>query len=123
GQLSGSKSVASLFNLSFGKKNILKVLIIEDSEDDAILLIRQLQRNGYTVQHQRVDTITALEQALHQSWDIVLADYSMPNMSGMDALMRVRSKNSDIPFIFVSGTIGEELAVEAIRMGAQDYVL
>jgi len=107
----------------FHRKNTLKVLIVEDNEDDALLLSRHLQRNGFSVQHQRVDTMTALEQALRQPWDVVLADYSMPTMSGMDALMKVRASNLDIPFIFVSGTIGEERAVEAIRMGAQDYVL
>lgn len=115
--------MVSLFNRSRSRKPSLKVLIVEDNEDDALLLVRQLHRNGYTVQHHRVDTSLALDSALQQSWDLVLADYSMPTMSGMEALARVRSVNRDLPFIFVSGTIGEERAVEAIRKGAQDYVL
>ena len=115
--------MVSLFNFTRGRKPSVKVLIVEDNEDDALLLVRQLQQNGYTVQHHRVDTAPALDKALEQSWDLVLADYSMPTMSGMDALAKVRSVNRDLPFIFVSGTIGEERAVEAIRKGAQDYVL
>lgn len=115
--------MASLFNLSRNKKHPLKVLIIEDNEDDALLLIRQLQQNGYAVQHRRVDTVQELETTLQQSWDLVLADYSMPALSGMEALAKVRALDRDVPFIFVSGTIGEERAVEAIRKGAQDYVL
>lgn len=115
--------MVSLFNRSRSRKASLKLLIVEDNEDDALLLVRQLQQNGYSVQHHRVDTALALDSALQQSWDLVLADYSMPTMSGMDALAKVRSVNRDLPFIFVSGTIGEERAVEAIRKGAQDYVL
>ncbi len=115
--------MVSLFNRSRSRKPSLKVLIVEDNEDDALLLVRQLDRNGYSVQHHRVDTTIALDSALQQSWDLVLADYSMPTMSGMEALAKVRSVSRDLPFIFVSGTIGEERAVEAIRKGAQDYVL
>lgn len=116
--------MAGLFSSSrFTKKHSIKVLIIEDSEDDALLLIRQLNSNGFNVQHKRVETAEALENALSQSWDLVLADHSLPTMNGLDALKRVRASNREVPFVFVSGTIGEELAVEAIRMGAQDYVL
>jgi diguanylate cyclase (GGDEF)-like protein len=115
--------MVSLFNLSRSKKQALKVLVIEDSEDDTLLLLRQLQQNGYAVQHQRVDTVLELERSMQQPWDLILADYSMPALSGMEALAKVRSIDPDVPFIFVSGTIGEERAVEAIRKGAQDYVL
>lgn len=115
--------MVALFSSPFAKKQLIRVLIIEDSEDDALLLVRQLRTNGFSVQHQRVETANALEQALSHPWDLILADYSMPTMNGMEALKQVRALNRDIPFVFVSGTIGEELAVEAIRMGAQDYVL
>lgn len=115
--------MVALFSSPFTKKHLIKVLIIEDSEDDALLLVRQLRSNGFSVQHQRVETANALEQALAQPWDLILADHSMPTMNGIEALKRVRALNRDVPFVFVSGTIGEELAVEAIRMGAQDYVL
>lgn len=115
--------MVALFSSPFAKKQLIKVLIIEDSEDDALLLVRQLRTNDFSVQHQRVETADALEQALSHPWDLILADYSMPTMNGMDALKQVRALNRDVPFVFVSGTIGEELAVEAIRMGAQDYVL
>lgn len=115
--------MVALFSSPFAKKRLIKVLIIEDSEDDALLLVRQLRSNGFSVQHQRVETAEALEQALSQPWDLVLSDHSLPTMDGIEALKRVRVLNRDVPFVFVSGTIGEELAVEAIRMGAQDYVL
>lgn len=105
--------MAGLFSSSrFTKKHSIKVLIIEDSEDDALLLIRQLNSNGFNVQHKRVETAEALENALSQSWDLVLADHSLPTMNGLDALKRVRASNREVPFVFVSGTIGEELAVE-----------
>jgi len=113
----------SLFNFSFTKKHFIKVLIIEDNEDDALLLVRQLRNSGFTVQHHRVDTQQALTEALEQPWDLILADHSMPSMSGIDAIKTVRNINSEVPFVFVSGTLSEELAVEAIRMGAQDYIL
>jgi two-component system, cell cycle sensor histidine kinase and response regulator CckA len=102
----------------------LRILVIEDSEDDAALLLRELQRGGYAPTHERVDTAAALRSALAQSdWDLVTSDYSMPHFSGMDALEQVRKTSSEIPFIFVSGTIGEETAVAALKNGAQDYVM
>src|SRR5689334_3462647 len=105
-------------------ENPLRVLIIEDSEDDTRLLLRQLKRGGYQPVHVRVDTASALAQQLTgQTWDIVYADYTMPRFTGMEALAQVRACNQDLPFIFVSGTIGEDTAVEAMRMGAQDYLM
>lgn len=102
----------------------LRVLILEDCEDDAILLVDQLQRGGYEVQSERVDTPTALDSALdNKNWDLVISDFSMPLFSGLDALKLLRSKGSEKPFIFVSGTIGEETAVAALNDGAQDYLL
>lgn len=103
---------------------LLRALIVEDSEDDALLLKRQLQSGGYQLTSQRVDTPEAMKSALEDyEWDIVFADYTMPLFDGMSALRMLREKSSDIPFIFVSGTIGEDTAVMAMRAGAQDYIM
>src|ERR1700722_13549854 len=102
----------------------LRVLMIEDSEDDAALLFRELQRGGYDVNYERVYTSAALETALFASdWDLMVSDHSMPQFTGIDALKIVRAKGSEVPFIFVSGTIGEETAVTALKNGAQDYLM
>ena len=102
----------------------LRVLIVEDSEDDALLLVRELQRGGYDVTFERVETAKAMAAALgRQEWDIVLADYTMPHFSGTAALELLRESGLDIPFIFVSGTIGEEIAVKAMKNGANDYLI
>ncbi len=102
----------------------LRMLILEDSEDDAALLVDQLQRGGYDVSFDRVDTPEALDAALEKkNWDLVISDYSMPHFSGLDALSLLRAKGSDLPFIFVSGTMGEETAIAALKTGAQDYLI
>jgi diguanylate cyclase (GGDEF)-like protein/PAS domain S-box-containing protein len=101
----------------------IRLLIIEDSEDDAALLGRTLRQSGYEVDSERVDSARDLVQALNKKWDIVISDHSMPQFSGNDALKIVRRLDPEVPFIFVSGTVGEEAATEAMRVGAQDYVL
>ncbi|HUK56951.1 MAG TPA: EAL domain-containing protein [Nitrospiria bacterium] len=102
----------------------LRVLVVEDSEEDASLLVTELQRGGYDVTFERVDTSTAMVVALNkQTWDIVFADYTMPNFSGAEALAHVKERELEVPFIFVSGTMGEETAVEAMKSGAQDYIM
>ena len=102
----------------------IRALLVEDSEDDALLLVRELRRGGYDVSYNRVDSPVAMRTALDEgTWDIVLSDYSMPGFSGTEALSLLRSRNIDIPFVFVSGTIGEDVAVKALQAGAQDYVL
>ncbi len=102
----------------------LRVLLVEDSPFDAELLVRELQRFGYAPAWERVDTPEALQAALvRQPWDLVLADYAMPRFSGLDALELVNSSGLELPFILVSGTIGEEIAVSAMRSGAYDYLL
>jgi two-component system, cell cycle sensor histidine kinase and response regulator CckA len=102
----------------------IRVLIAEDSEDDSDLLVRELRRGGYDVKFERVDTAAALEAACEsEEWDLVISDFSMPRFSGVDALALVRKKRAEVPFIFVSGTIGEETAVAAMRNGAQDYLM
>lgn len=101
----------------------LRVLILEDSEDDALLITDELRDGGYEPAVERVETCEALESALRRLWDVVIADYRLPRCTGMDALETVRLHDPDIPFIIVSGKISEETAVEAMRAGAQDYVL
>jgi len=102
----------------------VRVLLVEDSEDDAALLLRELRHGGYDVSYERVDTPDAMSAALDkQEWDIVVSDHSMPRFSGTDALSLLRTKRLDMPFIFVSGTIGEETAVSALKNGAQDYLM
>jgi PAS domain S-box-containing protein len=102
----------------------LRVLLVEDSADDALLLVRQLGTAGYDVTHRRVDTPDAMQEALERNvWDIVISDYSMPQFSGTAALSMVQERGLDLPFIYVSGTIGEDVAVAAMKAGASDYVL
>jgi len=101
----------------------IRLLIIEDSEDDAALVHHLLRRGGYEVDSERVDSMLGLAQALDKQWDVIISDYSMPQFSGSEALRMVRKLNPEIPFIFVSGAIGEETATDAMRVGAQDYVL
>ncbi|MGI0485227.1 ATP-binding protein [Pantanalinema rosaneae CENA516] len=102
----------------------LRVLVVEDSEDDAFLIIRTLQKAGYIITHQRVETATSMATALAEhSWDVVIADYSLPNFSAMAALTLLQHHQLDLPFIIVSGSIGEETAVNIMKAGAHDYVM
>ncbi len=101
----------------------LRVLIVEDSEDDATLLLRELRRGGFDPAYERVDTAEAMSAALaRQTWDIIISDYVMPRFSGMDALKLLQKSGIDLPFIIVSGKIGEDIAVEAMKAGAHDYI-
>src|ERR671916_2497725 len=103
----------------------LKVLLVEDSGDDALLLVRTLRRGGYDPAWERVDTASAMEAALDgRSWDLVISDHSMPAFSSSAALGLLRSKGFvDLPFIIVSGQIGEDAAVAAMKAGAHDYLM
>ena len=101
-----------------------RVLVVEDSEDDTLLLVRLLQRGGYEVTYERVETAAAVNEALDkQVWDIIIADYSIPGFNGLTALELCKERGLDVPFIIVSGTIGEDVAVEAMKAGAHDYIL
>ena len=101
----------------------LRVLLIEDSENDAALILRELQRCDYEPVSRRVETPPAMLYALQQeTWDVVLADWTLPHFSALFALEMVRSQGVDIPFIIVSGMIGEEATTLALRAGAHDYV-
>ena len=102
----------------------LRLLMIEDSDDDAQLLLVKLRRAGYDPDYVRVDSEAGLREALQDSsWQIVVSDYAMPGFSGLRALEVLRDQNAGIPFILVSGTVGEEIAVEAMRCGANDYIM
>lgn len=102
----------------------LSVLIVEDAEDDAVMILRELKRAGYDVDFERVDTADALKASLaKRQWSLVISDFTMPRFSGMDALKLVRSTGTDAPFIFISGTMGEDTAVAALKDGAQDYLV
>ncbi|HEV3215281.1 MAG TPA: response regulator [Vicinamibacterales bacterium] len=104
--------------------NPLRALIVDDSENDANLLVDDLERHGYEVVHQRVQTAQDMRAALDRtSWDVVLSDYSMPNFSGLEALHVLLGTGLHLPFIIVSGTVGEETAVTALKAGAQDYLV
>ena len=103
----------------------LRVLIVEDSEDDALLVLRELRRGGYEPTSERVDTPEAMRLALAEGepWDVVLSDWRMPRFSATEALNTLRKAGSEAPFIVVSGKVGEEAAVEAVKAGAHDYVM
>jgi len=102
----------------------LRVLNVEDSEDDALLVQLTLEGGGYDPTLKRVDTPEAMSAALDEDgWDVIISDYIMPHFSGMEALKLARLKAKDIPFIVVSGKIGEDVAVDAMKAGANDYVL
>lgn len=102
----------------------LKLLLVEDSEEDAILLLLRLRQGGYKVHCERVDTAPAMRAALQRErWDIVISDYVMPQFSGLAALEILKRQGADIPFIIVSGHIGEDTAVAAMKAGAHDYLM
>ena len=107
-----------------GEQPATRVLLIEDSEDDAELVLLELERAGLSVDARRVDREPDLRAALaERSWDVVISDFAMPSFDGLRAFQLVKALAADVPFIFVSGAIGEERAVEAMRAGARDYIL
>lgn len=102
----------------------LRLLIVEDSEDDAFLLLRALRQAGYQPLYQRVETGADFLSALAaQEWELIIADYALPRFSALMALQLLRGQGKDIPFIVISGAIGENMAVEAMKAGAHDYVM
>lgn len=102
----------------------LKILIVDDSEDDAFLLVRHLQTSGLRLTHEQVETRDALEAAAsNQSWDVVLCDYSVPGLSPVEALNTIRQHDQHVPLIVVSGAVGEAELVQLVKLGAQDIVL
>jgi signal transduction histidine kinase len=101
----------------------LRVLHLEDSEDDHALMLAQLHRAGLRVDARRVETLAAFEAALEEPWDAIVSDYNLPGFTGLDALALLRAGTKVLPFVLVSGEIGEDMAVEAMRSGASDYLL
>jgi PAS domain S-box-containing protein len=102
----------------------LRVLMVEDSEDDVLLTIRALKKGGYDPVYERVENAGAMRKALEQeAWDVILCDYKMPQFNGIEAIDLLKETGIDIPLIIVSGAIGEETAVECMRLGAHDYVI
>lgn len=102
----------------------LRVLLVEDSEEDAELLLRELRRGGFDPSFDRVQSREEMLAALDRSlWDIVLSDFTMPRFDGLEAFRTLQEKRLDVPFIIVSGTVGEETAVEAMKCGVSDYLL
>jgi diguanylate cyclase (GGDEF)-like protein len=103
---------------------LLRLLLIEDSEDDAHLILRELKDAGYDVLQERVASLAFLTAALErEQWDLVIAEYKLPGFHGVTALALVREHDDDVPFIFVSGTSGEDVAVAAMKAGAHDYIM
>ncbi len=102
----------------------LRVLIVEDSKIEAKFTANLLKKNGYAVVHERVETEEQMSTALDEhKWDIIISDYQMPDFDGMRALKVFQKYELDIPFILVSGKIGEETAVDLMKMGAHDYIM
>lgn len=103
---------------------LLRVLIVEDSEYDTQTILRELRRGGYEVEHERVETRAAMEQALSRyTWDLILCDYTLPRFSAGDALKTLQRRGLDLPFIIISGTIEEENAVDMLKAGAHDFIV
>jgi len=102
----------------------LRILLIEDSEDDARLILREIQRGGYEVESERVETADAMRAALRRKpWHMIICDFSLPRFSAPRALDLLKESGLDLPFIIVSGTIGEESAVNALKSGAHDFII
>ena len=103
---------------------LLRVLIVEDLDADAQLILRELRYHGYDIDHERIETRPAMEQALaRQAWDIILSDYSLPHFNAMQALATLKESGLDIPFLVISGTIDEDTAVTALKAGAHDFLV
>ncbi|WP_051617183.1 ATP-binding response regulator [Desulfonatronovibrio hydrogenovorans] len=101
----------------------LHVLIVEDSQDDVQLVLRALEKGGYQPVYERVETAEDLSKALDKSWDLIISDHVMPRLDSFQALKILQQTGQDIPFILVSGSIGEETAVKAMRNGVNDYIM
>jgi signal transduction histidine kinase len=101
----------------------LKLLLVEDSPEDAELILSELRRAGFELTFRRVDDVEQLARELEQKdWNLIISDYGMPTLSGLDALRLAQREVPDVPFILISGSVGEELAVQAIKAGVHDYL-
>ncbi|MEI7499999.1 MAG: response regulator [Bacteroidota bacterium] len=105
-------------------QNKLKLLLVEDNESDGALVIRQLEKANYAVQYIRVESRQEIKEALEkEDWDIVISDFSLPQLTAHDSLKVLQESGKDIPFVVVSGTMGEATAVVMMKSGAQDYLM
>ncbi len=105
-------------------EDILRILFVEDNPDDVLLLSRLIQKDGWQLAAHRVETAADFARQLREGcWDLTIVDYTLPGFNGREALRIFREMEVDIPFILVSGTIGEELAVEMMKAGANDYIM
>ena len=102
---------------------LLNALLVEDSADDAALLVRELQKNGFDLKWKRIETEADYRANLNSELNLIFSDFTLPQFSTMRALAVLQESKLEIPFIIVSGTIGEERAVESVKAGATDYVL
>ena len=101
----------------------IRVLIVEDADDDAELVLHELRRGGFNPISCRVDTAESMRRELGSgSWDVIISDYSMPDFDAPSALRVLQEHGADVPFVIVSGTVGEDTAVLAMKAGASDYV-
>jgi DNA-binding NtrC family response regulator len=106
-----------------GGNRPLRVLIVEDSENDALLLMRELKRGGYEPEYERIETPEAMEKALAApGWDVVVSDYRLPRFGAPEALALFRESGLEAPFIVVSGKLGEDAAVEVMKAGADEFL-
>jgi two-component system cell cycle sensor histidine kinase/response regulator CckA len=105
------------------KTKTLGVLIVEDSADDFSLLLRELNKSNYEIDYLLVEDAVGFENAIVQNWDVIISDYSLPTFTGFDALKTCVKKEIDTPFIIVSGTVGEDIAVQMMKTGAKDYIM
>ena len=119
----GARSSAGIEPAAAASRRPLRVLLIEDNPDDASLLLRELRKVGYEPDSRRVDVLKHLQEALESSWDLILCDCQMPGLDAPMAVAAIRGRHIDTPCIIVSGTVGEEHAVAAMRSGAQDFIL
>jgi PAS domain S-box-containing protein len=117
-------TVAGNAESKINNQKSLRVLIVEDSEDDVLLIIRELKKGGFNPAYERVETAVAMREALKEKqWDIILCDYKLPQFSGPSAIALLQEINIDIPIFIISGKIGEDTAAECMLSGAQDYIM
>lgn len=101
----------------------VELLLIEDSKEDAFLILRELGRHLPEINHTRIETLADLDKALQKEWDIILCDFTLPGFDGLTALHMVRQKGNNTPFILVSGMVEEGIAANMMRLGANDYIM
>jgi PAS domain S-box-containing protein len=117
-------TVAGNAESKINNQKSLRVLIVEDSEDDVLLIIRELKKGGFNPAYERVETAVAMREALKEKqWDIILCDYKLPQFSGPSAIALLQEINIDIPILIISGKISEDTAAECMLSGAQDYIM